>query len=405
MNLTKIHHYPTLAICFLCLLISNRLSAQEKIPQKEIPIVAWFGVPEEEATVERFEELKEAGFTINLRGCSNADQMEKALDAAQKAGIKLIVACPELQSDPETTVKRFMKHPATVGYLLRDEPLASDFPALSEWAKKIQSVDQKHFCYLNLFPNGPQEHLNALGVKSYREYVSRFEAEVPVQFLSFDHYPITYNGMKEEWYENLEEFSDEAKKAGKEFWAFAMSTQHWKYPHPTLATLRLQMFSDLAYGAQGLQYFTYWTPVNSEGFDYQFGPIGLDGRRTVAYDLVRQVNQEIKALSGVFVGAKVLWVRHTGPKIPRGTMRFDKLPEPVRVLETEGTGAVISQLENDGKQFLAIINRDYEVPMRLIFSADPKVKRILKDGSIVPADAYTPVMTVDPGDMILYMWE
>ena len=162
MNLTKIHHYPTLAICFLCLLISNRLSAQEKIPQKEIPIVAWFGVPEEEATVERFEELKEAGFTINLRGCSNADQMEKALDAAQKAGVKLIVACPELQSDPENTVKRFMKHPATIGYLLRDEPLASDFPGLSEWAKRIQSVDKEHFCYLNLFPNGPQEQLNAL---------------------------------------------------------------------------------------------------------------------------------------------------------------------------------------------------------------------------------------------------
>ena len=51
-----------------------------------------------------------------------------------------------------------------------------------------------------------------------------------------------------------------------------MATKHWKYPHPTLATLRLQMFSDLAYGAQGLQYFTYWTPVNSEGFDYEFGP-------------------------------------------------------------------------------------------------------------------------------------
>ena len=88
------------------------------------------------------------------------------------------------------------------------------------------------------------------------------------------------------------------------------------------------MFSDLAYGAQGLQYFTYWTPVNSEGFDYEFGPIGLDGRRTVAYDLVRQVNGEIKALSGVFAGAKVKWVRHTGKTIPRGTQRLTKLPEP-----------------------------------------------------------------------------
>lgn len=83
MNFKKLSFLPILTICILCL-FGTRLSAQEKIPQKEIPIVAWFGVPEEEATVERFEELKAAGFTINLRGCSNADQMAKALDAAQK---------------------------------------------------------------------------------------------------------------------------------------------------------------------------------------------------------------------------------------------------------------------------------------------------------------------------------
>lgn len=393
-----------LLCCAETLLGAGILGAQPKLPQKEIPILAWYGIPADEAKVERFQELKDAGFTLNFRGYSNADEVVKALDAAQKVGVKIIAACPELRNDTEATVKRFMKHPALAGYFLRDEPLSSDFPALGEWARKVQAVDDKHFCYLNLFPNGGKEHLDALGVQSYREYVSRFDREVPMQFLSFDHYPITYDGMKPEWYENLEEFSDESKKAGKDFWAFAMATKHWKYPHPTLATLRLQMFSDLAYGAQGLQYFTYWTPVNSEGFDYEFGPIGLDGRRTVAYDLVRQVNGEIKALSGVFAGAKVKWVRHTGKTIPRGTQRLTKLPEPVDVLETEGLGAVISLLENDGHTFLVIVNRDYQQPMRLIFSADPSVKRILKDGSIVSAGDYTPAMNVDPGDVAIYMW-
>ncbi len=135
---------------------------------------------------------------------------------------------------------------------------------MGEWARKVQAVDDKHFCYLNLFPNGGKEHLDALGVQSYREYVSRFDREVPMQFLSFDHYPITYDGMKPEWYENLEEFSDESKKGRQGFLGVRHGYQALKYPHPTLATLRLQMFSDLAYGAQGLQYFTYWRPVNSE---------------------------------------------------------------------------------------------------------------------------------------------
>ena len=299
----------------------------------ELPILAWHSIPADSTTLERFLEMKNIGINTHFSGYPDADAMERALDLAEQAGIKVIISCPELSEEPEKTVTRFMNHPALAGYFLRDEPNTEAFPELAAWAKRIRATDDNHFCYLNLLPT--YAPLDMLKAESYRDYVHRFDQEVPLQLLSFDHYPITYNGMKEEWYENLEEFSDEAKKAGKDFWAFAMSTQHWKYPHPTLATLRLQMFSDLAYGAQGLQFFTYWTPVNSEGFDYQFGPIGLDGRRTVAYDLVRQVNQEIKALSGVFVGAKVLWVRHTGPKIPRGTIRLDKLPEPVRVLETQ----------------------------------------------------------------------
>ncbi|WP_300284234.1 hypothetical protein [uncultured Alistipes sp.] len=384
---------------------SVQLRAQEKLePTGEMPILAWHGIPAEETTVERFRELKEAGFTHNFSFYGTAEQVAKALDVARKVGIKQIITCAELRSEPEKTVARFKNHPALAGYFLRDEPLCSDFAALGEWAKRIRAADDDHFCYLNLFPTGPQEHFDALGAKDYRDYVSRFDKEVPLQFLSFDHYPVTYDGLKAEWYENLEEFADEARKAGKDFWAFALATAHGPYPVPTMAMLRLQMYSNLAYGAQGLQYFTYWTPAGDSHWDFQFGPIGLDGKRTEAYDRVKAMNEELRNLSGVFLGAKVNWVRHTGPKIPRKTVRLTALPEPVKVLETEGTGAVVSQLENGGRTFLVIVNRDYLKSMKLTFYAGPSVKRILKDGSIVPSDAYKGVMEVDPGDAVIYMW-
>ena len=82
----------------------------------------------------------------------------------------------------------------------------------------------------------------------------------------------------------------------------------------------------------------------------------------------------------------------------------DALPEPVKVLETEGTGAVVSLLENKGRLYLLIVNRDYERPMRLTFYADESVGRVLKDGSVVPAQAYTGVLEVDPGDAMIYTW-
>ena len=90
-----------------------QLRAQEKLASTgEMPILAWHGIPAEETTVERFRELKEAGFTHNFSFYRTAEQVAKALDVAQKTGIKQIITCGELLSEPEKTVARFKKHPA-----------------------------------------------------------------------------------------------------------------------------------------------------------------------------------------------------------------------------------------------------------------------------------------------------
>lgn len=400
-------YYWILGIMSLLLLVPAQGQAQDKLNlSAQMPIIAWYGIRANEATVERFKELKEAGFTINFSEYSTMEEVETALDAANKVGIQLIIACPELRKEPEKTVRRFMKHPAVAGYFLRDEPVVADFAALAAWAKRIQAVDNSKFCYLNLFPTGGEEHLKFLGVQNYREYVSRFNKEVPLPFLSFDHYPVLGdNVLKAEWYENLEEFSDEAAKVGKDFWAFALATKHGPYPIPTQASLRLQLYSDLVYGAQGLQYFTYWTPAGDSFYDYQHGPIGLDGKRTEIYDLVKEMNAEIKSITGIFLGAKILSVRHTGSVIPRGTKRLTNLPEKVKVLDTHGYGAIVSLIENGDKKYLTIVNRSLKDTMELTFYADPSVKRVLKDGSLVQADTYTATLMISPGDILIYLLE
>ena len=135
----------------------------------------------------------------------------------------------------------------------------------------------------------------------------------------------------------------------------------------------------------------------------RMAPIAEDGTRTATYDLVKTVTSEIQRLSGVFLGARVVSVRHTGTSVPKGTVRLTDLPEPVRRLETEGSGAVVSQLENQGYTFLVIVNRDPNTAMGLRFEAESRVRQVLKNGSIVPADDITE-MTVDPGDAVIYMW-
>lgn len=409
--------YKCLAAAVFAVLYSLNVLSQEKLrPDGELPILAWVGVPEEETTIERFRELKASGININFSSYSNVEAVEKALDIARQTGVKLMPYCPELQSEPEKTVKRLMKHPALFGYHLRDEPNATDFPELATWMKKIQAVDKQHPCYINLFPNyagmeqlfGKDFQLQP-GKDMYAEHVDVFLKEVPATFISFDHYPIIEKDgvrtLRPEWYKNLEIIAAASRKSGLPFWAFALSVAHGTYPVPTAGEIRLQMYSNLAYGAQALQYFTYWTPGINASWDFHHAPIGLDGKRTDVYDRIQLVNTEIQNLAGVFLNARLVSVAHTGRQIPSGARRIDRLPDPVKVLETSDGGAIVSVLEKASRQFLVIVNRDFQNAMKLTLAADERVKKVLKDGTLVQANVYTNTIEVDPGDVVIYTWE
>jgi hypothetical protein len=397
-------------LLFLFLLIfSGVVNSQVMVKSDgEIPILAWYSIPASETTVERYQEMRDAGINHSLSFFSNIDEMQKALDVAEKVGVKMLVACPELKKETEKTVNRFKNHPAVTGYHLIDEPNISLFPELSAWAKKIQSVDNKHFCYVNLFPNFADS--SQLGTKNYKEYVQEYIKQIPVQFVSFDYYPVLKDRIYKNWYENLELIAAESKKAGLPFWAFALTT-NYDNDHvtpQTIAAMRLQIYSNLAYGAQGIQYFTYWsaTSVNApSGEDQRGAPISATGKRSVVYDRVKQMSSEIQNLSGVFLGSKVVSVRHTGlGKIPGGTIRLTSLPKAVKVLDTNGAPAIVSVLEKGENCFLVVVNKDFLNSINLTVFGNESLKKVLKDGTVVPASAYDSSLELDPGDVAVFMF-
>lgn len=367
-----------------------------------IPILAWSGPPANETNAERYRELAEAGFTHNYSGFANADAMQQALDVAHTAGIKQFISIPELQTAPEKVAERFKDHPALAGYYLRDEPNAADFPALAAWAKRIQAIDSARPCYINLFPNYANQ--GQLGTPTYKEHVDRFIREVPVPFISFDHYPVVGKSLRGEWYENLEIVSAAAKAAKKPFWAFALAVAHDPYPIAELEHLRLQVFSNLAYGAQGIQYFTYWT-VKSPHWNFHEAPIGVEGKRTPVYDRVKQVNAEIRAFSRIFSGAELLRAGHTG-NLPRGTRAYESAA-PVESLKTGTGGAVVSLLANGKQRILAIVNRDLHasLPLTAVFSPDTKIGEVTKAGEVRPLGSREFASDLLPGDIRVLVWD
>jgi hypothetical protein len=376
-----------------------------------ITILAWGGVPYDKATPESYAEFAEAGFNLNFSGAASADMMQKLLDLAQQHGVKQLISIPELQRDPEAIARRFKDHSANGGYYLRDEPDATLFPKLAAWARQIQIADAVHPCYVNLLPT--YADLNQLKAPSYQKYLERFIAEVPVPMLSWDHYPVFREGddaardrLRPDFYYNLELGSAAARKAGRPLWLFALATAHNPYPVPELSHLRVEAFSDLAYGAQVIQYFTYWTQ-HSNVWNFHQGPIDADGKRTATYDRVKQVNGEIQALRGAFLGSRVISVAHTGgAALPHGTTRYTPAA-PVKSFETQGTGCVVSILEKGKLRFLVVVNRDIHKPAPVEIAFDPAAGAMQaeRNGSLKPLDASGVARPVlEPGDVAVFAW-
>ena len=374
-----------------------------------IQVLAWGGPP---ASVERLREMAEAGFTISFNGFADLNGAVSGLDAAGVAGVRLMVSCPQLKSDPRAAAERLKSHPALAGYFLKDEPGAGSFAELAGWLLELRAADPEHQAYINLFPN--YANAQQLGVATYQEYLDDFVKTVPVSFLSFDHYPVVQPpggpaGLRPLWYENLEQASAVARRARVPLWAFALSTRHFNYPTATLAHLRVQAFSDLAYGAQTIQYFKYWQGGNTSPF--KDTPVE-DGKRTAVYDRVKQVNQEIRGLTDVFAGSRVIEVGHTGEPIPQGTRRYEPRP-PVSAIKTEGppgSGALVSLLSRGDRRFLVLVNRDInaELAMSVTLDDSPQaagVQGMEKDGGLHALAGRVFQTALAPGDIAVFAWK
>lgn len=365
----------------------------------KLPILAWFSLTGEQVSKERYEEMAEAGFNISFSHIADYEEICRSLDEAEGTGVKVLVMAGHTGEDMERVVRMAKKHKSTAGYFLRDEPNAAGFAELREMADKIRAIDDEKLLYLNLLPNlvAPVD----LQTKSYADYVARFIKEVGLGLVSFDHYPVTDAGLRGEFYANLEDIARESRLAGEPFWAFALSTAHDPYPVATRESLRLQIFSNLAYGAQGIQYFTYTTPLGTI-WNFHNAPIDENSQRTEVYDLVKELNARVQGLSHIWLGAEVVAVGHTGEEIPMGTTRMEQLPKSIKGVSADGEGVLLSHLRNGKKEYLMVVNRDLYNSQRVTVECADGVKRVLDGGVVVGAEKYSPSLNLAAGDMLLF---
>ena len=382
----------------LLLLLNFSLSAFPK-SKEEMPIAAFWGIPDTMSYERCFKDLSECGFTVSIYPYWQLDTLVKACGIADKYGIKIIGRCPEIFDSPAKAAKTLRNTKGFMGYMIQDEPSVPDIKKRQKDIEHISMIDSTHLFYINLLPYYRQDWFTAAAkADTYSEYIKKASA-LQCQQISFDFYPITTDGIRSTWYYNLEMVRQESLTTNKPFWGFVLSTPHSVYPQPTLASLRLQVYSNLVYGAQAIQYFTYWSPT-PRNYDYHNAPIDVNGKKTKTYDLVQKMNKELKQVSKLFYGAKVLSVHHLGA-IPEGATRQTEMPINIRSLKIVGRqGAIISQLEKNGHRYLAIVNKSHEKTLTVRIKARNTTPRHLTKSLGEERMKYS--YTVGAGDILLF---
>jgi len=374
-----------------------------------IPIFAFHGVPPGKfSTVEQFTRMKKSGIDICYTVFNSKEEIAIALNASQRAGTKLIINIHFPQTDILEIVKAFKDHPALYGYALADEPGPNQFEDLKKIIYKIKELDNHNAIYINLYPNYVSKEV--INNFSYEGYLKDFVKKVPVKFISFDHYPIVKNKTRGEWYENLEIVRNVSYQNNLPFWAFACSTIHYSYLQPTLEGLKLQQFSNLLYGAQVLQYFTYWTLTYEENWikeKYGYSIVDDHGNPTLTYNIVKEVNEQIQRLAWVFLGSKVNQIYHVGNQIPTGTVELKSIPEEFKSFSTNGKDAIVSFMSNDKIKFIIVQNKSLINNLNLNYQIKRKLGKVNnktgKTENLLLSKIYK--SNILPGDIFIFTYK
>ena len=392
------------------------------------PIVGWAGPSKEMIRDDVMAGMREAGFTVSHSQAGEAtDEVVRALDTAHAAGVRLLLGHPSWSlsrhrgaegtarvSQARKLIEKIREHPGLYGYSIQDEPVLEHIPALAEITELVRSLDPCHPAYINHHPQ--TWHCGAFTLECFwREFIEK----VRPPLLSFDHYPVTVETdeqiaatrhlpnvfarhkivVKPDFFEALAVMRNLSVAHGLPFWAFTCSTRHGSYPTPTEGHMRFQLFNNLAYGARGLQYFTY---AHSDAM------VRSDGSTTETWELARRINADIHGLAPILTKLRSVGVYHNGtPWSGTRTIRGHHTSKGVCVTGDQVTVGFF--VHEDGQRFAMVVNVNpcdwARVSLRVclegesLYCVDPRDGQPKKLWPVNPADQ---MVVLAPGEGRLF---
>jgi len=324
----------------------------------ELPIMGWGSAP---GDIGVLKEMAECG--LNVAGFVAPEH----LDLVEEAGLKAFVmdrrasgydfrnVDPDMaRQNADSLVEEVGSHPALMGYYLKDEPSAEEFPGLALVTENFLENDARNIPYINLYPNYANQQ--QLGTENYWDHIEGYITTVNPPIISYDHYALMEREpLREGYFANLEIIRWASIKYKRHFWNVVLTTAHFGYREPSEADIRFQAFTTLAYGGKGISYFTYFAPPSG---NCRMSLLNHFGRRTLTWSYLQRVNSMVRMLAPTIMQLDSLGVYHVG-NIPAGC---SQLPGNtlVRALHGNGDFVIGEFIHSDGSNYIMVVNKDFD---------------------------------------------
>ena len=275
---------------------------------------------------------------------------------------------------------------------------------LSVALNMVRDLDSSKMAFFNLAaPEIKQGEVNPVewigSCDRYEGYLTALDGLYTPPLWSYDLYPFIITPgtvvtsthpadvRYDHFYRYLGCFGKISAITRRPFWAYCMCqghsywekdsdtgvlTKRWIQPVPTAGMLRFEAFNALAFGAQGIVYWCYGqqrnASPNAEGLRFDRGPLdfsvkgeGVD--RTITpvkgnvWNAVKQVNSEIRNFSNIFLGCTFVSAGQVG-KAYGGLPLISGAVAGVKVVSTGKEGVLVTRIDNNGYEYVVIVNHD-----------------------------------------------
>lgn len=365
----------------------------------ELPVGLWVTPPAQYQTYEEYAKIRECGMNF-VNGFhyyeNNYNAIMRILDFCEQNNLKYFTNKSIVEEDIIkysknadrslltkfiNGIKPYAEHSAFAGELLLDEPGKNLFEAISAYTKAFDDAYPEKMWHVNLYPSYAT---GGIRTSSYDDYISSWLLTVPSKHISYDSYPLlATGGIIDDYFYNLDILRAKSRYRKIPFWSFIQTLPISAAPGtpekrvPSEIDIRWQIWSNLAFGVKGIQYFCYWTPNNALGDAL----VDRNGKKTERYYYAKKINKDVNSIGKILLNCHAEGVILTSPF--KEYKMYDQLYH-FGIIESVSGESIVGCFENNkGKKKILITSLvpEKRSNVTLNFSQDSSKLRIWRNNT------------------------